>query len=730
MVLSDFTSEETSYTSVFVLILQAVSGPYCYSVSCGMRVRLGSIVRVPLRSRSVLGIVWYRSDNTVYNFKLRPIEYVFDCEPLSHKMCEFIQWVANYTFSSTGLVARMVVSSLSEKEKIEEKMKFTGILPRTNTSSRIRVINKIKDGKLWRKIDLIRATSVSASVIDGLEKQGVIKKIAVISSPVVQTPDTNFFLPTLNKNQQEVVDQIIPLCKDVFSVSFISGVTGSGKTEVYLEIVAEVLRSGKQVLILLPEISLTSSILERFQKRFGVKPAEWHSSLSIGAREQIWRNITKGKTLVVVGVRSALFLPFKKLGLIVIDEEHDISYKQEDRILYNARDMSIVRGKIEHFPIVLVSATPSVESKVNCIRGRYRFLHLATRYSNSELPELRVVDMRINSLKYGKFLSIEMINSIKITLERNEQSLLFLNRRGYAPLTLCQACGYRLQCPYCSCCLVEHRSRRKLHCHQCGYMVAYPETCVKCKASGRMTACGPGVERIAEEVRDHFPSARISILSSDIDGGFKKLRSQLYSIAKGEIDIIIGTQLIAKGHNFPRISLVGVIDGDLGLANADLRASERTYQILSQVTGRAGRFGLKSLGLIQTYQPTHPVMQALISGDSNAFYESEMRLRKEVCLPPFGRLAAVVISGKIYKEVEKYAYSMKKSIPSKPDILVFGPAEAPLLMLRGRYRFRLLIHGKNLNANLQGFIADMRANAPQKPNSLHMQIDIDPQSFL
>ncbi|AKK20288.1 primosomal protein N' [Candidatus Liberibacter africanus] len=731
MVSLESSLEEVVRSRVVVLLLQSVSGPYVYSVPCGMGLELGSIVRVPLRSRTVLGIVWHDSEQeqNIAHLKLRPVEYVFDCPPLSGQICEFIKWVAKYTFSSVGLVARMVVSALSETEKMEEKIQFTGVLPRINTEKRLRVLNEIKDGSIWRTKDLICVAQVSYHVINGLKEQGVIKQMFDVISPVVDPPNIHFSAPRLEKNQKDALEQIIPLCANGFSVSLISGVTGSGKTEVYLEIVAATLRLGKQVLILLPEISLTSAILERFHKRFGVKPAEWRSSLSSSMREKIWRQIARGTISVVVGVRSALFLPFKKLGLIVIDEEHDVSYKQEEGVLYNARDMSIVRGKIESFPVVLVSATPSIESRVNGMNGRYRFVHLSTRYRNSSLPHLRVIDMRSQAVEQGRFLSVEMIDHIKNTLERDEQTLLFLNRRGYAPLTLCRVCGHRIKCPYCSCWLVEHRSKKKLYCHQCGYVAICSQSCVACGSSGQMISCGPGVERIAEEVHDYFPMARISILSSDVEGGVDKLRLQLEAIAKGEIDIVIGTQLVAKGHNFPRMSLVGVVDGDLGLANADLRSSERTFQLLSQVTGRAGRFGLKSTGLIQVYQPEHPVIKALVSGDADSFYESEILSRKEVSLPPFGRLAAVIVFGKKCQEVEKYAYILKENAPISSDIMIFGPAESPLFMVRGNYRFRLLIHGKR-NSNLQSFFAYMCANAPKRSHSLRVQFDMDPQNFL
>ncbi|MEG8099227.1 primosomal protein N' [Candidatus Liberibacter brunswickensis] len=731
MLFSESSLGEVVHYRVVVLLLQSVSGPYTYLAPCEMNVELGAIVRVPIRSRTVLGVVWYNQgyEKEIDNCKLRHIDYVLDCPPLSRHMCEFIKWVSKYTCSSLGLVARMVVSSLSETEKVEEKIQFTGILPRINTEARLRVLNEIKDGSIWRIKDLIRVAQVSSNVINRLKGQGVIKQIFEVIPPIVDAPNLHLSSPRLDEKQQEVVEKIVPLCDKGFSVSLISGITGSGKTEVYLEIVAASLHLGKQILILLPEISLTSAILDRFYNRFGVKPVEWHSSLPVNMREKIWRQIARGSISVVVGVRSALFLPFKKLGLIVIDEEHDVSYKQEDGVLYNARDMSIVRGKIESFPVVLVSATPSIESRVNGMCGRYRSFHLTTRYRNSPLPHLRVIDMRDQSIAKGKFLSLEMVDSIKNTLEKNEQTLLFLNRRGYAPLTLCQVCGHKLKCPHCSSWLVEHRYKKKIYCHQCGYFTIYSQSCTVCGSFGKMISCGPGVERIAEEVHDYFPLAKISILSSDLEGGVKKLRLQLEEIAKGKVDIVIGTQIVAKGHNFPRMSLVGVVDGDLGFANADLRSSERTFQLLSQVTGRAGRFGLKSMGLIQVYQPTHPVIQSLISGDVDSFYSSEIRSRKEVGLPPFGRLASVIISGNKCQEVEKYAYNLKENAPKSPDIVIFGPAESQLFMLRGRYRFRLLIHGKR-NSNLQSFFLHMYDNAPKKTHSLRVQFDMDPQNFL
>ncbi|MFC6491246.1 replication restart helicase PriA, partial [Nitratireductor sp. GCM10026969] len=442
---------------------------------------------------------------------------------------------------------------------------------------------------------------------------------------------------------------------DGFGVTLLDGVTGSGKTEVYFEAVAAALERGGQVLILLPEIALTQAFLERFHDRFGAKPAEWHSDLAPRKRERVWRQVAEGQVRVVAGARSALFLPFRELGLIVVDEEHDPAYKQEDRVFYNARDMSVVRARFGDFPVVLASATPSLESRVNADQGRYDRIVLPARFAEAAMPDLSAIDMRKAPPARGGFLSPVLIEAIGDTLARREQALLFLNRRGYAPLTLCRVCGHRFQCPNCSTWLVEHRFRRQLVCHHCGHNEAQPEACPECGTLDHLVPCGPGVERIAEEVDRHFPDARTIVLSSDTMGGVKRLRLELEAIAEGEADIVVGTQLVAKGHNFPGMTLVGVVDADLGLANGDPRAAERTFQLLSQVTGRAGRSGRKSTGLLQTYQPEHPVMRALVCGDAETFYEREIAERERAVLPPFGRLAAMIVSAASRAEAESHA---------------------------------------------------------------------------
>lgn len=725
-------SSSDPVSSVPVLVPLPAPGPYSYAVPEGMIVEPGSVVQVPLGPRQVIGVVWDESDgNAVDPKKLRPITKAFDCPPMRTEMRRFIDWVAAYTLSPPGLVARMALRAPAafDPEPMIEGLRLTEARPERSTPARARVLELAAEGHAWTKTGLANAAGVSASVIDGLAKQRVFETVFLPAPPVVAEPDPDYVEPRLEGPQKQAASEILEdVIKGSFAVSLIDGVTGSGKTEVYFEAVAETLRQGKQVLILLPEIALTASFLDRFQDRFGSKPAEWHSDLSPRMRERVWRQAVTGEVRVVAGARSALFLPFDNLGLIIVDEEHDPAYKQEDRVYYNARDMAVVRARIADFPVVLVSATPSVESQVNGTSGRYNTIHLHTRFGDAAMPDLHLVDMRRHPPERGGFLSPVLLRGIAKTLEKGEQSLLFLNRRGYAPLTLCRVCGHRFQCPQCSSWLVEHRFRNQLQCHQCGHNQPTPDHCPECGTFDHLAACGPGVERIAEEVEKHFPQARTIVLSSDLMG-VKRLRLELEAIVKGEADIVIGTQLVAKGHNFPLMTLVGIVDADIGLANGDPRAAERTFQLLSQVTGRAGRTGLKSHGLLQTYQPQHPVMQAIVSGDAAAFYEREVVEREKALLPPFGRLASLIISADTRAEAETHARGLRASAPQASGIMLLGPAEAPLALIRGRYRFRLLVHGKR-NSDMQAFMRAMLGNGPRERGSVHVQVDIDPQSFL
>jgi primosomal protein N'' len=716
-----------------VLVPLPAPGPYSYAVPDGMHVEAGSVVQVPLGPRQVIGVVWDGGkDDALDPKKLRPITLAFDCPPLSTEMRRFVDWVASYTLSPPGLVARMAIRAPAalEPEPMVEGIRYVGGRPERMTPARSRVLDLLEEDVPWTRAGLAHAAGVSTSVVDGLTQQGLFETVFLPPPPVVAKPDPDYAASRIEGPQKDAARDIVDLVREGgFSSSLIDGVTGSGKTEVYFEAIAETIRQGRQVLILLPEIALTSSFLERFQDRFGAKPGEWHSDLSPRMREKVWRGIVTGEVQVVAGARSALFLPFENLGLIVVDEEHDPAYKQEDRVFYNARDMAVVRARIGGFPVVLVSATPSVESQVNAQAGRYHLVHLPTRFGEAALPDLHLIDMRRHPPERGGFLSPVLLRAIGKTIERNEQSLLFLNRRGYAPLTLCRVCGHRFQCPQCSSWLVEHRFRNQIQCHQCGYSEPTPEACPECGTLDHLVACGPGVERIAEEVERHFPEARTIVMSSDLLGGVKRLRLELEAITRGDADIVIGTQLVAKGHNFPLMTLVGIVDADLGLANGDPRAAERTFQLLSQVTGRAGRTGLKSHGLLQTYQPQHPVMQAIVSGDPGAFYEREIAERERAVLPPFGRLASVIVSADARADAEAHARGLRAAAPHVSGVSVLGPAEAPLALIRGRHRFRLLVHGRR-NSDMQAFLKTMMAAGPKVRGSVHVQIDIDPQSFL
>ena len=724
------SDDSTRVMAVPVLVPMPAERPYSYRVPAGMQVAPGSIVRVPLGPREVAGVVWDGPGEAIDARRLRPISQVFDCPPIDAGMRRFVDWIAAYTLTPPGLVARMLLRAPEafDPEPWMEGLRRTEAEPDRITPARKRVLDLA--GRLaWTRSGLSHAAGVSSSVIDGLFARGVFETVKIPPSPAAAAPDPDFTQVDLAPDQAQAAATLTASAAAGFQVALLDGVTGSGKTEVYFETIAAALRRGKQALILLPEIVLTQAFLERFQDRFGSKPAEWHSEIAPRMRSRVWRQVAEGRVRVVAGARSALFLPFKELGLIVVDEEHDAAYKQEDRVFYNARDMAVLRGRVGDFPVVLASATPSMESRVNAAQGRYRHVAMRSRFAEAALPELRSVDLRRAPPARGGFLSPVLLTAMRETLERGEQSLLFLNRRGYAPLTLCRVCGHRFGCPECSAWLVEHRFRAQLVCHHCGHHERSPEACPECGTLDHLVACGPGVERIAEEVVARFPDARTIVLSSDILGGVRRLRLELAAIAKGEADIVIGTQLVAKGHNFPNMTLVGVVDADLGLANGDPRAAERTFQLLSQVTGRAGRTGKKSVGLLQTYQPDHPVMRAIVSGDAETFYERETAERERFAMPPFGRLAAIIVSADTRADAEAHARELRRGAPQADDIRVLGPAEAPLAVIAGRHRFRLLVHGER-RADMQAYLRTTLAAGAKPKGSVRVQVDVDPQSFL
>ncbi|MGH2342950.1 primosomal protein N' [Segnochrobactraceae bacterium EtOH-i3] len=721
---------------VSVLVPVAIDGPYSYAVPDDWpRPAPGTIVSVPLGPRVIVGVVWDDPpDPAVPLSKLRPIRHRFDAPPIDRSLRAFVDWLARWTLSPRGMVLRMVLRAPEalDPEPTRPGVTRIGPAPERLTPARSRVLQFMEEGSLaWTKAGLAEAAGVSPSVIDGLVTSGTLGPVALPPPRAAADPDPDAFHPPLTAEQRGAADILIDTVKKrAFSVTLLEGITGSGKTEVFLEAVAEVVRGGGQALILMPEIALTNAILARFEKRFAARPAEWHSAVPPAQRARVWRATASGEARVVVGARSALFLPFRDPRLIVVDEEHDTAYKQADGVIYHARDMSVIRAREGGFPVILASATPSIESRVNADSGRYAHVKLTSRIPGAKPPEIDLIDLRRTGLQRGRWLSEKLADAARDTIGRGEQALFFLNRRGYAPLTLCGACGHRFQCPNCTAWLVDHRLRGHLRCHHCGHAEPYPESCPECGAVDELRAVGPGIERVAEEVNERFPDARCLVLSSDLGGGPDRLRRELDLVASGGVDIVIGTQLVAKGHNFPNLTLVGVVDADLGLSGTDPRAGERAFQLLSQVTGRSGRAaGTTGRGLIQTHDPTHPVMQALASGDPEAFYTAEIAARRREAMPPFGRLAAIVISAPTRPQAEAHARAFALACPDVPGIQVLGPAEAPIAVVRGRHRFRLLVHGPR-SVDLQGFLRAWLAKAPPEREGVRHQVDVDPQSFL
>jgi primosomal protein N' (replication factor Y) len=718
---------------VDVLVPVALDQPYSYRVPAGLTLAPGDVVRVPLGPREATGAVWAEGvmrpglDN-----RLKDIEDKLDVPALRPELRRFVDWVANYTLSPRGMILRMALRMGEHlgTERARVGVRLAGQAPERMTPARGRVLALLADGLLRGKREAAEEAGVSQGVIDGLVDEGTLEAVAMAPEPVAPPPDPDHHAPDLTPAQRTAAEALrASVAAGGYSVTLLDGVTGSGKTEVYFEAVAETLRHGRQALILMPEIALTAQFLDRFAARFGVRPAEWHSELAPRRRARTWAAVAAGDVKAIVGARSALFLPYADLGLIVVDEEHEPAYKQEDGVRYHARDMAVVRAHIAGIPIVLASATPAVETEVNARRGRYRKLSLPERFGGQHLPAIEAIDLRREGPSRGRFIAPRLVEAVATTLERGEQALLFLNRRGYAPLTLCRACGFRLQCPTCDSWLVEHRFKRRLMCHQCGFETPPPAACPKCQATESFVACGPGVERLEEEVAALFPQRRVLVLSSDLVATVERLREELAEVEAGKVDIVIGTQLVAKGHHFPKLNLVGVVDGDLGLGQGDPRAAERTFQLLHQVVGRAGREEGRGLGLIQTHQPDHPVMRALIAADRDAFYAAEIELREKTSYPPFGRLASLLVSGPDKRAAEAYARRLAGLAPRHDDVRVLGPAEAPIAMVRGRHRLRLLVKSRR-GFDLSDYLRQWLADAPTPKAGLKLEVDVDPQSFL
>lgn len=694
----------------------------------------GDFVEVPFGPRSVIGVVWGAGRGDWDPAKVRSINRVLDAPPLLEPMRAFLVKAADYTLTPLPAMLRLAtrVPGLGDPHSMRRVYRRGQAMPNRMTDARRRVIGVLDDmgGLALTLGELAQAAGVSPSVIKGLVTQGAVHE--------EDTPrDTAFPRLDPEDNPRELTDdqaraaQVLrhAIAKGDYGTTLLKGVTGSGKTEVYLEAVAECLAKGRQALVLLPEIALTSEFLSRVEDRFGARPGEWHSGVTMTERRRLWRMTGESGVQLVIGARSALFLPFRDLGLIVVDEEHDTSYKQEDGVLYNARDMAVLRASMCRAQVVLASATPSLESWTNARAGKYARLDLPSRFGAAVLPKMRTIDMRQEALPAGRWISAHLQAAIEKRIDIGEQALLFLNRRGYAPITLCRACGHQIGCPQCDARMVEHRFLKRLMCHQCGDTMPLPKACPNCHVEDRMAALGPGVERMGEEAATLFPDARIATLSSDLFGSARALKAAIDNIASGGADIIIGTQLVAKGHNFPNLTLVGVIDADLGLQGSDLRAAERTFQLMRQVAGRAGRVDTPGEALLQTYQPEHPVIRAILSGDDEGFWTAEAAEREAAGVPPFGRFAGLILSSTDAAQAFDAGNLLARNDADlrKIGAQVFGPAPAPVARVRGRHRVRLLVKSTR-TAPLQAAIARWIAQVQIK-GKLRLAIDIDPQTF-
>jgi primosomal protein N' (replication factor Y) (superfamily II helicase) len=750
-----------------VLLLNAALGPLDYRVDREHVVEPGSIVLAPLGPRQIAGVVWeperMPSDAEVGDNRLRPLAGVYDIPPIAAPLRRLIEWTADYYLAPPAAVLRMALASASALEERRSVIEYraTGLVPDRLTPQRAQALERIGERQgLVRELAMI--ADVTDAVIRGLVKIGAIEAVEVTIDDPYTPPDPDHAPPDLSAEQRaaagelvEAVSQAVPRRRPGSSwegvddeapdgkytqtgpwpspgnkadIFLLDGVTGSGKTEVYFEAIAEALRQNRQILVLLPEIALTEPFLRRFEARFGHQPVAWHSDLRQSQRRRAWRAIATGEAKVVVGARSALFLPYRNLGLIVVDEAHEASFKQEDGVMYHARDVAVMRGHFEGCPVVLASATPAIESRQQVVLGRYTELKLPQRFGAAEMPDIAAIDLTADPPPRGRWLAPTLVRAMEETLERQEQVLLFLNRRGYAPLTLCRHCGHRFQCPNCTAWMVEHRLMARLQCHHCGHIMPPPRACPECGEEDSLVACGPGVERIADEVAALFPDARREIVTSDTIWSPARAADFVARMEAGEIDIVIGTQLVTKGYHFPNLTLVGVVDADLGLQGGDLRAAERSFQQIAQVSGRAGRGVKKGHVLVQTHEPGAPVIKALVSGDAASFYAAETASRKSANAPPFGRYAAIIVSSEKLQEAVETARLIGRTAPEVEGMHVYGPAPAPLAMLRGRHRQRLLVHARRA-LDVQDVIRDWLGGL-EWSRGVRVAVDVDPYSFL
>lgn len=651
-----------------ILIPQQKLFPLDYIIPEGMIVQMGELVIVPYRNKKKLGIVLKIGIQSEAK-RLKEIESIFYLNP------------------DTPLKENIIIS--------EPTLEFI------TKAADYYIEEQGSMAKLMLPVDLTETLK---------------SKNAAIFTQNFE----NINLPVLSLEQQKALEEIIG--NNIF---VLHGITGSGKTEIYFYLLKQALEKGQQSLLMLPEIALSKQIVNRFEERFGSEAVVWHSAISSQKKHKILLGIMAGTVKIVIGTRSALFLPYKNLGQIIIDEEHDHSYKQDEQILYNARDMAILRSHIEKIPILLGSATPSLETFYNIQNGRYKNIILGSRFADASLPEVVVIDMK--KKPKNCWISEELKNAITMRLAAKEQVMLFLNRKGYAPLLVCSTCGHRAACSSCSTALVYHKAANKLQCHHCGYNAKSYLNCVECSSENSMIACGPGVERIAEEVAAYFPDATIQIMTREEMNSAKKASSRIAEIMSGQTEIIIGTQIITKGYHFPKLTLVGVIDTDVGLAGGDLRAAEKTFQLLYQVGGRAGREQIKGKMYLQTFNPESEFIRMLKEHDFNGFMNAELETRQSAIMPPIVRMAAIIMSGKNELLVKRTMLDIARILPKSDRVTILGPVPAILSKLQNRYRYRIMLIADK-KFNIQAYISTVMNILPTKIKS-NIKIDIDPYNF-
>lgn len=715
---------------VKVLAPLPIARPFDYLIHRGAA-SAGAFVRAPFGRTSISGVIWPgAADAAIDAARLKVAEPEGDLPPLGPPVIDFVEWVSAYSMAPLGSVLRLVMrgGDALTAPRGHSAWRLSGAVPARLTDARRRAIEFLAaSGAARTTREIADGAGVSDAVVRALGASGALVAEIIDPDPPFAPPD--IYRPGRMLSDEQAAALAVVRAAGAGAV-LLDGVTGSGKTEVYLEAVADALGRDPtaQALVMLPEIALTAPFLARVAERFGAEPAGWHSDMTGAARRRTWRRVAEGQARLVVGARSALFLPYRNLSHIVVDEEHESAYKQDEGVIYQARDLAVARGARGGFPVLLASATPSLETVVNVDQGRYGIARIGARFGAARLPQISLVDLRADAPDTGRWLSEPLVAAVSERMTRSEQSLLFINRRGYAPLTICRRCGHRMKAPHSDTFLVEHRFENRLVCHHTGYSIAKPDACPACHAVGALAACGPGVERVAEEAAERWPEARRAILSSDTAQSPARLRETLGAMERGEIDILIATQVVAKGHNFPRLTLVGVVDADMGLAGGDLRAAERTFQILSQVAGRAGRAERPGAAILQTYAPEAAVFAALSAQDRDAFLAAEAAGREALGFPPYGRLAAIILKARNETDLNASAAAHRAALFPADGVVVWGPAPAPIYRLRGEARMRFLVKARR-DVRIQGFLGEWLARV-RLPASVRRTVDVDPYSFL